>query len=216
MSMECLILAGLVLCILIAMCACGANRQATAHRRVYGTPMAPDPAFDPEIADGGAVAQGLPLPGWPMNPVHVNTLPPAEQANNLIGAIGGSVMNESVAAAQPLPPRFEPLPELGPQRMWQPTWQGCAPTAVNKSCIFHQPNPRLWYRDLNELVFQRSLGMGQDHLFEPVKARQSWMQLLAADFRSKKDPFTRATPQNSLSYSTCEQMAKQTPEYTNF
>lgn len=202
-------------CAAIAFCVCAGNDSMQS--RIYGaSTLAPESAFDPELANGGAVAPGLPLPGWPLDPVRVNTYPPTEQANNPIGRFGSAVVDESVAAAEPLPPRFEPLPELGPQRLWQPTWQGCSPTVVNKSCIFHQPNPRLWARDLNELIFLRSLGMGQDHLFEPVKARQSWVQLLAADVRSTRDKYTRASPQNSLSYNTCEMMARQAPEFTNF
>ena len=125
-------------------------------------------------------------------------------------------MNAAEESTEPLPPRFEPLPELGPQRMWQPTWKGCQSTFVDKACQFFFPNPRLWARDLDELKFRRSLLAGQDNLFEPVGARQGWIQLLAAEARSRKCPYTRPTPANDLSHTTCTQMARQVPEYVNF
>lgn len=208
----CLVVAIIAACLLFALFIC--NKEGGVPVMLYGAPSSS--AFNPELQDGGALTPGLPLPGAPLNPVEVSTWPGGPQVNNAIGRAGSAVVDASVAAAEPLPPRFETLPELGPQRLWQPTWQGCAPTIVNKSCIFHQPAPRLWARDLNELQFRRSLYAGQDHLFEPVKARQSWIQLLAADARSKKDTYTRASPQNSLSHGTCQQMAQQVPEYTNF
>lgn len=163
----------------------------------------------------GAMAVGLPLPGSPLDPVAVNSFAPEPPLSEL-AAIGAQVMSASEAAAEPLPPKFVPLPELGPQRMWQPTWQGIAPTFVDKACEFFFPNPRLWARDLNELHFRRGLSMGQDNLFEPVKARQSHIQLLAAEVRSKKDPYTKASMTNDLSHTTCSQIAQQAPQYVNF
>lgn len=173
-----------------------------------------DPAQVPR--DYSAVTQGLPLlPGAPLNPVSVNQFDP-EPPGTKLAKLGADVMNAAQAATEPLPPRFDPLPELGPQRMWQPTWRGCQSTFIDKACQFFFPNPRLWARDLDELKFRRSLLAGQDNLFEPVGARQGYIQLLAAEARSKKDQYTRATPANDLSHTTCSNMAKQTPEYVNF
>jgi hypothetical protein len=218
-----LILIFTAICLALAFCACAEGKQnrddggAMTTSQLYGSSAlaSSNPNFEPELASPPPPDLEL-LPGRPLNPVRVNTFSPTTKADNPIGLFGTAAVNESVAAAQPLPPRFEPLPELGPQRLWQPTWQGCAPTIVSNSCIFHKPNPRLWARDLNELMFTRSLGLGHDNLCEPVKARQSWIQLLASDTRSRRDKYTRATPQNSLSHSTCEMMARQTPQYTNF
>jgi hypothetical protein len=201
-------------CLALAFCACAEGKMSSS--RLYGSSAhsSNNRKYEPELVSPPPNLELL--PGWPINPVLVNTFSPTKKTDNPIGLFGTAVVNESVAAAQPLPPRFEPLPELGPQRLWQPTWQGCAPTIVSNSCIFHKPNPRLWARDLNELMLTRSLGLGHTNLCEPVKARQSWIQLLASDTRSKRDKYTRATPQNSLSHNTCEMMARQTPQYTNF
>jgi len=189
-------------------------RDDTAPRAPTVAAAPSGPAAVPR--DHGAVTQGLPLlPGAPFNPVWVNQFD-SEPPGSKLAKIGAEVMNAAEEAAEPLPPRFEPLPELGPQRMWQPTWQGCQSTFVDKACEFFFPNPRLWARDLDELQFRRGLLAGQDNLFEPVRARQSFIQLLAAESRSKKDAYTRATPANDLSHTTCTQMARQVPEYVNF
>lgn len=160
---------------------------------------------------------GLPhLPGNPLNPVFVNNFDSVDPPGSKLSQLAQEVMNAAEAATEPLPPRFEPLPELGPQRMWQPTWRGCQSTFVDRACQFFYPNPRLWARDLDELKFRRSLLAGQDNLFEPVGARQGYIQLLSAEARSKKDPYTRASAANDLVQTTCTQMARQVPEYVNF
>jgi hypothetical protein len=127
------------------------------------------------------------LPGWPINPVKVNTFT-SQAPGSKLSELGAKLINASEKSTEALPPKFQPLPELGPQRMWQPTWSGVEPTFVDKACEFFYPNPRLWARDLNELQFRRGLSMGQENLVEPVRARQSHIQLLAAEARSKKDP----------------------------
>lgn len=224
-----LLLAAILLCVI----SCQACNVYAASSKDKNTPpsdksisdknISPkkDNGSSPEKADRrsknqqGAMAVGLPLPGSPLDPVAVNSFAPEPPLSEL-AAIGAQVMSASEAAAEPLPPKFVPLPELGPQRMWQPTWQGIAPTFVDKACEFFFPNPRLWARDLNELHFRRGLSMGQDNLFEPVKARQSHIQLLAAEVRSKKDPYTKASMTNDLSHTTCSQIAQQAPQYVNF
>jgi hypothetical protein len=189
-------------------------RDDVAPRYPTVAPAPSGPARVP--ADHSPLTQGLPLlPGAPLNPVWVNDFEP-EPPGTKLAKIGQDVMNASQDATEPLPPRFEPLPELGPQRMWQPTWHGCQSTFVDKACEFFYPNPRLWARDLDELQFRRSLLAGQDNLFEPVGARQSWIQLLAAEARSKRDKYTRSTPANDLSHTTCTQMARQVPDFVNF
>ena len=185
---------------------------APRYPSVAAAPSEPKPV----PRDHSAVTQGLPLlPGAPFNPVWVNQFDP-EPPGSKLSQLGAEVMNASEEATEPLPPRFEPLPELGPQRMWQPTWRGCQSAFVDKACQFFFPNPRLWARDLDEMKFRRSLLAGQDNLFEPVGARQGYIQLLAAEARSKKDPYTRATAANDLSHTTCTQMARQVPEFVNF
>ena len=201
-----LIVSGILMCIISCQ---------TPHL-AYGDTVAQDPPSELPLSapvDQGAMALGLPgLPGWPLDPVAVNNFE-SEAPGSKLAALGAEVMDAAESAVEPLPPRFEPLPELGPQRMWQPTWQGVGPTFVDKACEFFYPNPRLWARDLNELQFRRGLSMGQDNLFEPVRARQSHIQLLAAESRSKRDFYTKSTLSNDLSHTTCSQIARQVPEY---
>ena len=223
------VVAALLVAILVVACWCGPSSPPSPTTRLFGTVLAdrgfgtrktlepPAPVLpQPPAEDEGAMAPGIEgLPGLPLNPVTVNQFEP-QDATTKLAVLGVDVMEASVEAVDPLPPKFTPLPELGPQRMWQPTWQGCGPTFIDKTCEFFFPNPRLWARDLNELQFRRGLSMGQDNLFEPARARQSYVQLLAAEARSKKDPYTRATWTNNLSSSTCSQLARQVPEYVNF
>jgi hypothetical protein len=210
-----LVVGALLVVVLLLIIACQNGAAAVA----YGA-GSPGTVWRDDVHQGYSAlsshAQGLPmLPGDPINPVSVNNFVP-EHPGSELAKLGQDVMNASEDAAEPLPPRFDSLPELGPQRMWQPTWNGRQSTFVDKACEFFYPNPRLWARDLDELQFRRSLLAGQDNLFEPVGARQGYIQLLAAEARSKKDPYTRATPANDLSHTTCTQMARQVPEYVNF
>lgn len=212
-----IIIAAMMCCLVVALL--GGGGLSSSQEQCYGA-AAPS-GFMPgstQSIEYSAVTPGLEgLPGWPLNPVQVNNFSGGgEPGESELARVGAKVMEASVSAAEPLPPRFQPLPELGPQRMWQPTWKGYQSTFVDKACEFFFPNPRLWARDLNELKFRRSILAGQDHLFEPVGARQSYLQFLAAETRSKKDPYTRATAANDLSHTVCEQMARQVPEYVTF
>ena len=185
---------------------------APRYPTVDAAPVGPRPVPQNfSAASDGLVMQ----PGWAINPVTVNQFEP-EPPGTKLAKLGADVMNAAVKATEPLPPRFEPLPELSAQRMWQPVFQGCQSTFIDKACQMFYPNPRLWARDLSELQFRRALMAGQDNLVEPVRARQSYVQLLAAEMRSKKDAYTRATVTNDLTNSVCTQLAKQTPQDVSF
>lgn len=198
------------------------NNKRSSELLLYGSSL---PNLGPPVVTADEYSPSISskiireLPGQPLNPIEVNkNLSPqgATPSESALSKVGRAVAIASRHAAEPLPPRFEPLPELGPQRMWQPTWQGCAPTFVDAACEFFYPAPRLWATDLDELQFRRSLLAGQDNLFEPVRARQSWVQLLSAEARSKKDKYTRAAQANDISSSTCVKLASQAPEYVSF
>ena len=122
-------------------------------------------------------------------------------------AAAQGVASGAVAAATARPPSFPPQLELGPQRLWQPTFLGCAPTFVDLRCDDARPTPQQLEEDLERRSWERNAAMGQTNV-EPLKARQALVQLLTMDWRSRRDPYTRATPGNSLSMSTCREKAE--------
>lgn len=130
--------------------------------------------------------------------------------------VANAVSQESIAAAQPQPPRLKPLDDMLPARVWTPVFEGCASKFVENRCNFYQPNPQLFVTNLNELMSARSLLTGQVNLIEPLKTRQTLAQLLMLGVRSKKDPYTRATMTNDPAYTTCKTMAEQKPDFVVF
>ena len=159
----------------------------------------------------------LPLIGDPLDPVAVS-MPPEDGRPpvDAFEALGRTAARAAVEAAAPTPPRFEPEPELGAQRSWQPTFSGVAPTFVDAPCPFFQPSPRLWATNTNDLMHQRAISMGVINRVEPQRLRQSMLQFLTMDYRTAKDPYTRATASNDLTHGTCEQLARETPRSVNF
>jgi hypothetical protein len=130
--------------------------------------------------------------------------------------VAQAVLEQSVAAAQPKPPQLEPLDDLLPARVWTPVYEGCSPKYVEERCNYHQPNPRLFVTNLNELLSARSLLQGQERQIEPTTLRQTHAQLLTMGWRSKKDPYSRASLTNDLAYGTCRAMVERTPEHVVF
>jgi hypothetical protein len=130
--------------------------------------------------------------------------------------VADAVAEESVAAAQPRPPKLTPLDDLLPARVWTPVFEGCSPKFVDARCNYQKPNPRLFVTNLNELMSARSLLQGQEQLIEPLTLRQTHAQFLTMGWRSKKDPYSRASMTNNVAYGTCKTMAEATPEYVVF
>ena len=120
--------------------------------------------------------------------------------------VADAVAEESVAAAQPRPPKLTPLDDLLPARVWTPVFEGCSPKFVESRCNYQKPNPRLFVTNLNELMSARSLLQGQEQLIE----------FMTMGWRSKKDPYSRASMTNNVAYGTCKTMAEATPEYVVF
>jgi hypothetical protein len=227
--------------LLICGCVTEDSRRGSGHDGRYGSanvsPLEPLPAAVTPAslaAHPGAVAPhedldvvdpaALPgnLPGDPLDPVTV-ALGRGEREERDprsltqgVEAVARRLMDASVDAARTAEPQFEALPDTVPQRLWQPTWQGVPSFYVERKCPAFKPEPRLWARNLNELQYRRKLDLGRDNLFEPVRARQSFVQLLSEGIRSKKDPYTRATPSNDLSQGICAQLRKREPSTTNF
>ena len=133
-----------------------------------------------------------------------------------LAEVAQEVFARSVEAATPAPPTFAPPDELGPQRLWQPTFLGCPSVFVEGDCAYYQAAPRLAETDLDRLTWERAARMGQTNLVEPLTARQSWAQLLTMDARSRKDPYTRAAPGNSLERSVCRALREEAPEASQF
>lgn len=163
------------------------------------------------------------LPGTPLDPFGVNITDKDIEANSMISAgnannlqqVGSHVLRASVAAAEPAPPKFTQLPELGPQRMLKTTFKSSPVTYIDYKCNAYSPNPRLFSTDLDELQYRRS--MYQDTNYpEPPSRRQAWIQLLTAEFRNRKDIYTSATQTNDLSNLTCKRLKEQQPEYSNW
>lgn len=127
--------------------------------------------------------------------------------------IAQQAMDASIAAAEPARPKFEPLEDLLPSRVWEPVFVGCPPFFVESNCEFYKSEPRLYVEDLDELLYARSLQQGQVNLIEPTRARQTYAQFLMEGVRSKKDPYTRASMTNSVSYGACESLQKKTPDF---
>ena len=154
---------------------------------------------------------------------HEDTEPsePREQTGPLLRRtefqkVANAVSQQSVAAAQPKPPKLEPLDDMLPSRVWSPVFEGCSSKFVESRCNFQKPAPQLFVTNLNELMSARSLLMGQAQLIEPLTARQTLAQLLTMGWRSKKDPYSRASMTNDVAFGTCKAMAEATPEFVVF
>jgi hypothetical protein len=130
--------------------------------------------------------------------------------------VADAVAEQSVAAAQPRPPKLTPLDDLLPSRVWTPVFEGCSSKFTESRCNYQQPNPRLFVTNINELMSARSLLQGQVNLIQPLTLRQTHAQFLTMGWRSKKDPYSRASMTNNVAYGTCKAMAEATPEYVVF
>jgi hypothetical protein len=130
--------------------------------------------------------------------------------------VAEAVAEQGVAAAEPRPPKLTPLDDLLPARVWTPVFEGCSPKFVETRCNYQKPNPRLFVTNLNELMSARSLLQGQEQLIEPLTLRQTHAQFLTMGWRSKKDPYSRASLTNNVAYGTCKTMAEATPDFVVF
>ncbi|NDH07447.1 hypothetical protein EBX93_16265 [bacterium] len=194
--------------------AIGASREAAADR--LGPPLLPVTGVD-------TVDDAIALTLQEQYEAHEATPPrPPEEApgprlrRTEFQEVAEAVLEQSVAAAQPKPPKLEPLDDLLPARVWTPVYEGCSPKFLEDRCNYQQPNPRLFVTNLNELMSARSLLQGQERQIEPTTLRQTHAQLLTMGWRSKKDPYSRASMTNDVAYGTCRAMAERTPEHVVF
>jgi hypothetical protein len=174
----------------------------------------------PRPRPSGASAGLRGLPGAPLDPFAVSwpsKLSSGSQPPSALAEVAGRAARAAIDAAVPArPPAVEPEPELGPQRVWRPTYMGVGPTFVDAPCAFFRPAPRLWATKLNELQWQRSLLAGVTNVPEGPRVRQGLLQFLTHDWRSAKDPYTRATAANDVTHGTCAQLAQAVPRSVNF
>jgi hypothetical protein len=110
------------------------------------------------------------------------------------------------AASEPrlLPEQCDPQPPLCPLRVaWQQSFKGCPTTFIEApSCDVYKRDPRLWYRNLNDLIYERSIQAGE--IWDPyrhMQARQLWAQFISEDIVNRKDKYAR--PIGSLEESSC-------------
>jgi hypothetical protein len=142
--------------------------------------------------------------------------PEARVARPPVREIAQGVMDASIAAAEPAPPRFQPLDDLLPTRVFDTTWSGCAPFFTDSKCDFYKPAPRLHVQDLDELAYARALQRGLVNLVEPLEARQAQAQFLMEGVRSRKDAYTRASMTNDTAFGTCQALQRRTPDFVVF
>lgn len=207
--LSCLVALAALLCLFL--CLCGASRRSRDSH--YGLGLRGLSGLLP-----GSQEAYLPLVGEPLDPAEVDLQVSSELPVGQSGLqrVADAVATAAVESATPRPPSFQPLPELGPQRLWTPTYPGVGPTFTDKKCLFHKPNPRLFATDLDQLKFQRSLTNDVVNVAEPQRARQSLVQFLTHDWRSRKDTYTRASLANDVSRNVCVQMQEEIPSTVNF
>jgi hypothetical protein len=195
------------------------QRQGTALEAaadLLGPPLLPVTGID-EVSDSVALAL------QEQYEAHEATEPrrPGDALGPLIRKtefqkVAEAVAEQSMAAAEPRPPKLTPLDDLLPARVWTPVFEGCSPKFVDARCNYQKPNPRLFVTNLNELMSARSLLQGQEQLIEPLTLRQTHAQFLTMGWRSKKDPYSRASLTNDVAYGTCKTMAEATPDFVVF
>jgi hypothetical protein len=131
-------------------------------------------------------------------------------------AVAEDVLRQSTEAAQIKPPTMEAMEELLPARVWTPVFEGCSSQFVDASCRHYKENPRLYVTDMNELLSARNMLSGRENLLEPKTLRQTHAQFLTMGWRSKKDPYSKASMTNNVAYSTCRSMKENDPDYVVF
>jgi hypothetical protein len=208
------------------------ERRAVSKDAILGGLNLPEAIDDAGLRRGAAVEAAANLVGPPTDPAdgdidravqarleEQELLEPPEaplRKRVPVRELAQQVMDASIAAAEPAPPRFQPLDELLPTRVFDTTWAGCGPYFTESKCEFYKPTPRLHVDDLDELAYARSLQRGLVNLVEPLEARQAYAQFLMEGVRSRKDAYTRASITNDAAFGTCQALQKRTPDYVVF
>jgi hypothetical protein len=137
---------------------------------------------------------GKPL--WPYKPSEPDAKETSE--NNLLAPHAAHVTRLlDTALAKPIeaPPQMAPTEPTAPPSgwLWRPLYQRVPFTVSDKNAIAspHQPAPRLWATDLNELHTQYMERRGIDNRVEAMDARQAWVQLAREGLVGcRKDKYT--------------------------
>lgn len=103
-----------------------------------------------------------------------------------------------------LPEQCDPRPPPCPLRTaWQQSFKGCPTTFIEApSCNVYKRDPRLWQRNLNDVMYERSIQSSE--IWDPyrhMQARQLWAQFISEDIVNRKDKYSR--PIGSLEESSC-------------
>jgi hypothetical protein len=205
--MICIVWICLVI-VLIALCGCTQSKSKEFYGDGPNLPYLESKKTNPF----------LPLIGQPLDQVYLDVQERTQPSQNVgsLQKVAEAVADAAAKASTPVPPVFDTVPELGPQRVWTPTYPGLNPTFTDNECIFYRPNPRLYATNLDQLKAQRSLVNNIVNMVEPQRLRQSYLQFLTYDYRSKKDPYTRASATNDIAHSTCVELSSEIPKSVNF
>jgi hypothetical protein len=198
------IMIALVLVFMWADAAWACTQDKGSSRRTYGAREPVTAQLDDPPMQWGGVDDDKKISGHP---------------KQTLQSVADAVEEYAVAAALPNAPEFEALSiDALPQKYWQPTFQGCAPVYTSvKGCSYAHPTPRLQVKDIDEVMFERSLERGRTNMVEPIGARQAMAQLLTMGVRSRKDVYTRASPSNDIGpQSICAQLREATPTHIVF
>jgi hypothetical protein len=192
----------------------GSSLQAAAN--LMGPPVLPVTGMD-------TVSDSIQLTLEKQHDAHEESTPreALEEAGALMRKkefqkLASAVAEQSVVASQPKPPKLSPLDDMLPSRVWTPVFEGCSSKFTEAKCNYYKPNPRLFITNLNELMSARSLLQGREQLIEPLTLRQTHAQFMTMGWRSKKDPYSRASMTNNVAYPVCKAMAESSPEYVVF
>lgn len=152
-------------------------------------PKGPQPNCDPNVRFN------------PAKPLIVNDVKPWSfiptgdiLAKDLLLESAPNLYNDQVlptnVAAQNNPKRWQAWNDIS----WTPTRvdQYTEYLPYEAPCEVGKKDPKFWRGDLNAPIAQRNLVMGaQWNFYNHLKSKQLWMQYLAKDMDSRRDPYTR-------------------------
>lgn len=136
---------------------------------------------------------GKPL--WPYKPSKTDAEDGTENLLAPDAARVARLLDSTLAKPAPVPPQISPTEATAPPSgwLWRPLYQRVPFTVTEKNAVAspHQPAPRLWATDLNELHTQYMERRGIDNRVESMDARQAWVQLAREGLVGcRKDKYT--------------------------
>lgn len=180
--------------------------RACARKKLYG---ASKPSKSPKADFARPVMMGG-VPGRPLDPFVVNRSEPKSECESEAERVANTVARLRIASVEAEAPKVREHCDLAPQGLAKSAWQGVQPFFTKERCFYHRPMPRAWATSLSELYERRARVSSVENVPEPLCARQRFAQLLAADWSSKRDNYTRPALGNLIG-GACVEMAHRTP-----